>query len=292
MKVFEKDGQLIIEDAKTFDVKAILESGQMFRFSEQNDEFLVQSLDKVAKIRRLTDKKYALSSKNLKYFENFFDISTNYDIIITRLQKFDYLRDALKFSGGVRILKQDPLETLICFIISANNNIKRIKKSVAFICKHFGKKLDDGLFAFPTLAELSKITEKDFVDAGTGYRAPYLVKTIKMLCDGFDLYGLKNVSTQTAREQLLTLAGVGPKVADCILLFGLGHKQVFPVDTWIAKVYNDFFGAETNRTKMNQKLIETFKDDSGIAQQYLFYFKRENENRRKNSWKALHCLLT
>lgn len=276
------DCEMLIEEADTFDVKQTLESGQLFRFEEKNNEFLVQSLDKVAKICRLSDKKYLLSSKNLNYFVNFFDFSTNYDIIITRLEKFEYLKEALKFSRGVRILKQAPLETLICFIISANNNIKRIKKSVAYICEHFGSPVEDGLFAFPTLQQLSLITEDDFVKAGIGYRAPYLVKTIQMLCDGFDLDCLKNMPTNQAREKLLTLAGVGPKVADCILLFGLGHKQVFPVDTWIAKVYNDFFGAETNRTKMNRKLIETFGDDSGIAQQYLFYFKREKENGRKN----------
>ena len=276
------DSEMLIEDAETFDVKQTLESGQVFRFSENNNEFFVQSLDKVAKICKLSAKKYLLSSKNLNFFENFFDFSTNYDIIIARLEKFDYLKEALKFSRGVRILKQAPLETLICFIISANNNIKRIKKSVAFICEHFGSPVEDDFFAFPTLPQLSKISEQDFVRAGTGYRAPYLVKTIKMLCDGFDLEKLRNMPTQQAREKLLTLAGVGPKVADCILLFGLGHKQVFPVDTWIAKVYNDFFGAETNRAKMNKKLIETFKDDSGIVQQYLFYFKRENENGRKN----------
>lgn len=276
MKITTKDNQLLIEDAETFNIKDILDSGQCFRYFEKNGSFFVQSMDKVAKIEQLGNKKYILSSKNLNFFVNFFDISTNYDIILTRLSEFKFLKPALEFSKGVRILKQNPLETVICFIISANNNIKRIKKSVAYICENFGAPIEDGLFAFPTLSELLKITQKDFELAGTGYRAPYLVKTIKMISDGFDLEKLKTMPTPVARAKLLTLAGVGPKVADCILLFGLGHKEVFPVDTWIAKVYNDFFGAETNRTKMRENLVKTFGKLSGIAQQYLFYFKREN----------------
>ena len=261
-----------------FDIKSILDSGQMFRYRFENDAYIVQSCDKVAKICKIDDQKWVLSSKNLNYFANFFAFNTNYDIILTELSKFKFMAPALKYSCGVRILKQEPLETLISFIISANNNISRIKKSVNYICEHFGKKLDEGGFAFPTLDELKKISEHDFVLAGTGYRAPYLVKTIKMLCDGFDLNALKELSTDEAKLRLLTLPGVGPKVADCVLLFGLGHKRVFPVDTWIAKVYNDYFDKnEKNRKKMRENLCKTFGDLAGIAQQYLFYYTREKK---------------
>ena len=273
-----KNNQLIIKNTKTFDIKSILDSGQMFRYRFENGAYIVQSGDKVAKITCLDDKNYILSSKNLKYFEKFFDLNENYDIIISRLEQFSFLEPALKYSCGVRILKQQPLETLVCFIISANNNISRIKKSVNYICEHFGEKLEDGNFAFPTLEKLSSITEKDFVLAGTGYRAPYLVDTIKKIKDGFNLDELKTMPTEQAKQKLLTLKGVGPKVADCVLLFGLEHKKVFPVDTWIAKVYNDYFDkTEKNRKKMRENLVNTFGDLSGIAQQYLFYYKRENK---------------
>lgn len=270
------EDEIIIEDLKTFNIKSILDSGQMFRYRLENDVYIVQSGDNVAKIRYIDSKKLGLTSKNLNYFVNFFDFDTNYDIILAELSKFNFMAPALSYSCGVRILKQQPLETLISFIISANNNISRIKKSVNYICEHFGKDLNDGNFAFPTLQELGNITEKDFVMAGTGYRAPHLVKTIQMLNDGFDLDGLKNIPTEEAKQKLLTLPGVGPKVADCVLLFGLGHKKVFPVDTWIAKVFNEYFDEnEKNRQKMRKILVETFGDLSGIAQQYLFYYKRE-----------------
>ncbi len=273
------DDKIIFKKTKTFNIKSILDSGQMFRYRFEDGVFIVQSCDKVAKICDIDPQNMMLTSKNLKYFANFFDFDTNYDIIISELEKFKFMKDALSYSCGVRILRQDALETLICFIISANNNISRIKKSVNYICQHFGKKIDENNFAFPTLKELSKISEQDFVLAGTGYRAPYLVKTIKMLCDGFELEKLKTVETEEARKSLLTLPGVGPKVADCVLLFGLGHKKVFPVDTWIAKVFNDYFDKnEKDRIKMRKSLVKTFGDLSGIAQQYLFYYKRENKN--------------
>lgn len=277
MKIEILKNEINVFDAKNFDIKAILESGQMFRFEEKNGHYVVQSGGQVAKIKQIGAKNYKIYTQNPKYFVNFFDFSTDYDIIIKKLQKFDYLKDALEFSSGVRILKQQPLETLICFIISANNNISRIKKSVKFICDNFGKKITDDLHAFPTLEELSKITKEDFIKAGVGYRADYLVKTIQMLQSGFNLENLKNIPTEEAKSELLKLAGVGPKVADCVLLFGLGHKEVFPVDTWIAKVYNQYFEKEKNRVKMRKNLVQTFKQLSGIAQQYLFYYKRENK---------------
>jgi len=272
------DKHIYISEADTFDIESILHSGQMFRFEQKNNTWLVQSGQQVAQIEQIDAKNYKITTKNPKYFVNYFDIQTDYDIIILDLMKVDFLKPALKFSKGIRILKQEPLETLICFIISANNNITRIKRSVKYICEHFGNKLDDGLFAFPTLEQLSKATVKDFTQAGTGYRATYLVKTIQELQNGFNLECLKELPTEKAKVELIKLAGVGPKVADCVLLFGLGHSEVFPVDTWIAKVYNDCFGKENNRLKMRKELVQTFGKLSGIAQQYLFYYKRENKN--------------
>jgi len=269
---------IFVSDANTFDIQSILHSGQMFRFEQKNDTWFIQSGRQVAKIERIDAKNYKIITENPKYFVNYFDFENDYDIILLELMKFEFLKSALEFSKGVRILKQEPLETLICFIISANNNITRIKRSVKYICENFGSKLENGLFAFPTLEQLSLITVADFEKAGTGYRASYLVKTIQTLRDGFDLEELKNAPTEHARNELIKLAGVGPKVADCVLLFGLGHKEVFPVDTWIAKVYNDCFGKESNRLKMRKHLIQTFGKLSGIVQQYLFYYKRENKN--------------
>lgn len=269
---------IYVSEADTFNAESVLHSGQMFRFEQKNGTWLVQSGRQVAKIEQIDAKNYKIMTENPKYFVNYFDFENDYDIILSELMKFEFLKPALKFSEGVRILKQEPLETLICFIISANNNIGRIKRSVRYLCENFGSRLEGGLYAFPTLEQLSRATVSDFTKAGTGYRASYLVKTIQTLREGFDLEGLKNATTEHARNELISLAGVGPKVADCVLLFGLGHTEVFPVDTWIAKVYSDCFGEEKNRAKMRKHLIQTFGKLSGIVQQYLFYYKRENKN--------------
>ncbi len=269
---------ILISNAHTFDIRAILHSGQMFRFEQNANIWLVQSRDKIARIEQTGASSYKITSDNTEYFINYFDLKTNYDIILSELENFEFLRPALEFSKGVRILKQDAFETLICFIISANNNIERIKKSVRYLCENFGNKLGNKLFAFPTLEQLSKANIKDFQQAGTGYRAKYLAQSIKILQNGFDLNGLKQLSPEQSKKELQSLAGVGPKVADCVLLFGLGYSRVFPVDTWIHKVYNEHFGKEHNRLKMREHLVEIFGDLSGIAQQYLFYYKRENKN--------------
>ncbi len=281
MEIEENKDYMLIKNAENFNIKDTLYSGQMFRFQAKNKGFIVQSGSEVAEIEQLDAKNIKISSKNLKYFKNFFDFDTDYDIILKNLEKFDYLKDALNFSRGIRMLKQQPLETLICFIISANNQIPRIQKSVEFICHRFGSPLENGLFSFPTLMQLSKASVQDFLDAGTGFRAKYLKSTIDKLVSGFDLEKVRLLPTEKAKEELMTLSGVGPKVADCVLLFGLNHQDVFPVDTWIAKVYNDLFETETNRIKMRKKLVETFGNYSGIAQQYLFYYKRENDRRKK-----------
>ena len=121
MEIEENKDYMLIKNAENFNIKDTLYSGQMFRFQAKNKGFIVQSGSEVAEIEQLDAKNIKISSKNLKYFKNFFDFDTDYDIILKNLEKFDYLKDALNFSRGIRILKQQPLETLICFIISANN---------------------------------------------------------------------------------------------------------------------------------------------------------------------------
>lgn len=276
MKVEITQNYLDISDATTFDPKQILESGQMFRFRHENGSYIVKTGDQTAKIECLGAKNFRIHCKSPKYFANYFDFYTDYDILISQLSAFPFMLPALNFGQGIRILKQPVWETLICFIISANNNIARIKKSVEAICARFGTRGDQG-FSFPTPTQLGVATVEDFVAAGVGYRASYLVKTVQDINNGFDLETLRTMPTDQARAELIKLAGVGPKVADCVLLFGLGHTEVFPVDTWIAKVYQEHFGAEKNRRLMSKKLVERFGKLSGICQQYLFYYKRENK---------------
>ena len=275
MEIQVLDDAILVLNADDFDPQQTLESGQMFRFVQKNGVYLLKSGGESAKISNIGAKNWKIECKNPKFFVNYFDFETNYDIVKKELKKFDACKKAVDYGWGIRILRQPLFETLVCFVVSANNNIKRIKNSVEKICEKFGSKIDDG-YAFPTLKQLLKATVQDFAEAGLGYRAEYMVKMLKMLDAGFPLDSLKDLPTEKAREELIKLPGVGPKVADCVLLFGAHKKDVFPVDTWIAKVWKDQFGGEEeNRKKIANALVQKFGDLSGICQQYLFYYKRQ-----------------
>lgn len=275
--VIKKDC-ILLNDATTFDPESSLASGQLFRFGElENGDWWVAAADYYAVIECKNDNNYIIHTQNPQFFVNYFDFDTNYDMIMSRLASREALLPALSYGRGVRLLRQPLYEVIINFIISANNNIPRIRNSVTGLCARFGTKKDWG-YAFPTLEQLKRATREDFLALGCGYRAEYLVDTIRVLNDGQFLPKLAAApDTESAREMLLSLKGVGPKVADCVLLFGLARYDVFPVDTWIDRVYReDFGGKETNRQKIASWFVEQFGLDSGYCQQYLFYYKRKD----------------
>jgi N-glycosylase/DNA lyase len=270
---------ITISDVENFNIKHILECGQIFRYNKINENtYIVHSLDKETTITK-TNSSYTIlcNDRDENYFVNFFDLKTNYSLIKEKIRTYNntLFEKAINFGYGIRILKQDPFEMIISFIISANNNIKRIQKSIEFICLNAGKNM--GLYyAFPTLIELQDKNEQFFINAGLGYRSKYIVKTIQML-KNINFKELSNCSTSDLKTFLLTLPGIGPKVADCILLFGFSRKNVFPVDTWIKKVYiEDLNGTELRPYKISENLIKQFNNLSGYIQQYLFYYKRSN----------------
>ena len=164
---------------------------------------------------------------------------------------------------------------VISFIISANNNIKRIQSLVEKLSNSCGK--DMGSFnAFPTPKEIVSLSLNDLKQMGMGFRAKYIYDTARLL-ENVDMESLRSYDTQKLLEYLLTLQGVGPKVADCIALFGYHKMDCFPVDTWVEKIYNSYFSTEkvTNRVLIRKNLVSMFGNLSGYAQQYLFYYKRE-----------------
>ena len=274
MKYEVQKDKIIIHSTDEFKPKDILECGQIFCYKKNNDNYVVYSLDKKAEIVH-NGKNYEILTKNTEYFVNFFDLNTNYcEIKQNLLNSYPYLNNALKYGSGIRILKQDPFETIISFIISSNNNIKRIQKILFAIREKFGNKIED-YYTFPTVEQLLLATEQDFKNLGAGYRSKYLEIVVKQLSK-IDLNSLNSLSTEELNKELLKLMGVGQKVADCIMLFGFGRGDVFPVDTWIEKVYCAYFEEEHDRVKIRRNLVNMFKQNSGYAQQYLFYSQREN----------------
>lgn len=261
----------IIVSRQDFNIKDTLTCGQIFRYELLDNHAIVHSLDKTAILYNKSDNEIVIESQDSEYFRNYFDLDTDYSVVKSALRDMPFMNDAINFGSGIRILRQDPYEMIISFIISANNNIPRIKGIIS--------KLSIGEH-FPTAQELTEYTLADLRAVGLGYRAEYLYKTSHTLISGeFDITK-PIILDGTSGNKYLTdsLTGVGPKVADCILLFGYHKMDVFPVDTWIKKVYNDIFRDCLSPKVMRTKLIDLYGDLSGYAQQYLFYNKREGNN--------------
>ena len=177
----------------------------------------------------------------------------------------EMLRSACEFAPGIRVLRQEPWEAFITFIISQNNNIARIKGIVERLCAAFGKEIEEGVFAFPTAERLAKEPAESFAKLGCGYRADYISSAAKEVFEGtLDLDSLMTAPIDEARERLLKVHGVGPKVADCVLLYGLGRAERCPADVWMKRVIAALGG----------EMPSCVTDYAGIAQQFLFHYAR------------------
>ena len=217
---------------------------------------------------------------------DYFDLNTNYEEIKCKLSKIDnYLKTSIEYGNGIRILNQDLWETIISFIISANNNIPRIKGIIDRISKKYGEKIEyrnKEYYTFPKMESLEKATVEELRALGLGFRDKRIYETTKMFINNEitleELESEKN--TDILREKLMTLSGVGGKVADCIMLFSLKKYNVFPIDVWVRRVMNELYIKMDDENKVSKKLLqdlakEKYAELAGLAQQYLFYWKRE-----------------
>lgn len=266
MKYTKQNQKIIIEGKEDFNPKHILECGQVFCYDKENDDYIVFPQDQYAKIVE-NENGYIIQTQNPDYFIKYFDLTTDYTFIKKQLNEIKLLNKPIEFGYGIRILKQNLFETLISFIISANNNIKRIQLILGRLRKEVGKGV------FPTYKQLLACDEEFFKKIGAGYRANYLYRVLRQI-DVTTLEKWGTLDTFTLRKNLLSLCGVGPKVADCILLFGYGRGESFPVDTWIHQMYNKYYPHLDNRNQIRENLVKQFGGLSGYAQQYLFYFQR------------------
>ena len=276
--MYKIEDNKIIVSKEDFNIEHILLCGQIFSYEKIEGGYKCFSKDKKAEIFEF-ENYYEIITNSIEYFVDFFDLETDYTKIKKELLKHKILKKPIDFGFGIRILKNDKFEMLISFIISANNNIKRIQKIINGIKKECGKNMGD-YYAFPTRKELLKLSESDFIRLGAGYRAKYLFNVLRQV-DEKTLEIWNQLDTKSLRNNLIDLYGVGPKVADCVLLFGYGRQDVFPVDTWIEKVYNQYFGFSNSRLEIRKKLVEIFGEYSGYAQQYLFFYQRETSRNHK-----------
>ena len=272
--------QKIDFDSLYFNPKDVLECGQVFRFEKYEKGYKVFSRDKACYVYS-DGVKTVVESEDADYFHRYFDLDRDYAEIIKKVRAFDIrsLNHACEVGKGLRLLNQDKEEMLFSFIISQNNNIPRIKGIISRICEGVGQKCEfmgEKFYAFPTAAELSQKDAQYYHSLGAGYRDVFIAETAKRVAEE-GLSHLENLSAQELKKALLSYKGVGPKVADCVCLFGYGKAASFPVDTWIEKIYReDFSGTEKNREKINAYFTSLFGEYSGYVQQYLFYGKREN----------------
>ena len=275
-----------------FDLDKIIESGQCFRPRKIQDRYRFITKNHVLYIRRLSDEilyEVSCSAEDWnQIWMPYFDLETNYDDLrykINRKARNEFINQAVEFGKGIRILKQDPLETLISFIISQRKSIPAIRSSVEKICDRFGTEIEtefeSSVHLFPTIDQLSQATEEDLKSMALGYRVPYIIDAIQKLTREIedesektdlekifpiDLEKLNDFSNEKLLETLQRIHGVGKKIANCVALYSYHRLNCVPIDVWIERaMLEDLEGMNLKRA---------FGDFSGLVQQYVYFYKR------------------
>lgn len=279
--------KVTVENIKDFQLDHIFDCGQCFRWNKEEYGSYTGIAGNMAVNMSLEGDKLIIDNTDEEAFEffwkNYLDLDTDYGNIKTNLKDKDkVIGMAIKDGEGIRILNQELWETIVSFIISANNNIPRIKGCIESLAENFGESLGEYRgkvrYAFPSPEAMAKLTVEDLAVCKLGYRAKYLVNTSKMYLedkDSFERLLKVDVSSAEALKKITSLNGVGPKVANCIMLFALKKRDAFPIDVWMKKVMNYLYGFDEKDVKGMQAFAKkTFGDVAGIAQQYLFYYMR------------------
>ncbi len=288
MKINFDEDLCLISELDEFEPRDIFTCGQAFRWYEEADgSFTFISHGKVANAKKVGDKVFlkGVDKKSFdEIFYNYFDLSRDYKLVIEELAKDEVMKNATEYGKGIRILNQDKFETIISFIISANNQIPRIKKSIEKISEMYGDYLGEDenrkYYSFPSAEKLSLARPEDLREfARVGFRDKRIVETANLIKDGrVNIDEIDKMELEDARRTLQELPGVGPKVADCILLFAFDRKESFPVDVWIKRVMEELYLKEvTPKSKIAMRGREVFGKNAGFANQYLFYYGRENK---------------
>ena len=260
---------IVVHDTTNFIPRHILDCGQVFRYEKVGNLYKIISNNRFCTL--INNEDYVIiKCKDIEYFIKYFDLDRDYSAICDKLTRLG-LQKETEFGRGIRILNQDKFEMIISFIISANNHIPRIKAIIERLCKSYGENMGE-YYAFPTPQALAKATITELRLLGAGYRAEYILDTAQRISkmDNFD--ELEKLDDYTLKKKLMEFSGVGPKVADCIMLFGYNRFCSFPVDTWIVKT---FHREKKEAKKLERELTQKYGELSGFAQQYIFYHSRE-----------------
>lgn len=271
-------GPLTIHGLSHFSLAECVCCGQAFRWKPQGSGFFGVALGKAVYAEQQGDTLTlsGISEDDVKGFVRLFDLDRDYGVIKEMYAHDEYLRQGMTYAPGMRVMRQPPFETLISFIISANNNVKRISGIIDTICQRHGAALEGGA-DFPTPKVLASLAEEELKACGAGYRARFIIETAKKVAEGFDLDTVARMPFAEARQVLTGLPGVGQKVADCVALYGMGFLQSFPADVWMKRVLCGMYGYRGKNDKDMRALVDDkFGDYAGIAQQYLFHYARNH----------------
>ncbi|MBQ8550873.1 MAG: DNA-3-methyladenine glycosylase 2 family protein [Clostridia bacterium] len=257
-----------IVGAECFSLAETLDCGQAFRWSEQDGVWQAVVGNKLRRISQEGDT-ITIFDCDKEEFETFytpyFDLDRDYGEIVKAVSQNEVFMKAVAVAGGIRILRQDPWETLCSFIISQNNNIPRIKGIIDRLCENFGEKTCGG-YTFPSAEKIAALSLEDLSPLRSGFRAKYILDAARKFASGeVSADRINALSTDEARAELMKIYGVGEKVADCTLLFGFGRIDAFPKDVWIKRAMAVLFDGV---------LPECAVPFAGIAQQYLFHYAR------------------
>ncbi|AOR22522.1 DNA-3-methyladenine glycosylase family protein [Clostridium taeniosporum] len=299
-KIETSNNSIIIKGVKNFNLKHIFECGQIFRFEEiQKDNFIVIAFGRLIELVQRNNEVFVYNTTEEEVKEiwlNYFDLNRDYSNIKEELSKDELLKQSIEFGYGIRVLNQDSFEMLLSFIISARNNIPSIKKTVNKISEKWGNKIEYKgkiYYSFPTIQQIKDATLDEIKETGASFRSKYLLDTIQNIYrstindseiqdneDSFNVYNLdyiKKLNDDECHKALQEFKGVGAKVADCIMLFSMGKTSAFPVDVWVKRAMIHFYNAEEGSlNKIRIFARNKFGKLSGFAQQYLFYYAREN----------------
>ncbi|MGI6161158.1 MAG: DNA-3-methyladenine glycosylase family protein [Christensenellales bacterium] len=271
------DNKAIVKNIDDFCPEQIFSCGQAFRFTGEGGVWSGIAHKRFINVKRNGADIEIWPCSREDFYDiwlNYFDLLHDYSLAKKQLCTDEFMAKGILHGWGVRILNQEPFETMISFIISSNNNMGRISRSINRICELCGDMLTGGEgYAFPTPERLASVTVEQLEECGVGYRAPYIKQSAEMAIDcDFDKF--RNLPLQASCRELTRFPGIGPKVAACVQLFSLGFMQAFPIDVWVKRVMKDIYGLE-KPAEIDKFALEKFKGLGGLAQQYLFYYARE-----------------
>lgn len=271
MEVRQSGRNIEVYNPKNFDLSQTLDCGQCFRWENLNGKYQGIAFGKIVTVYQ-EDTKIVFENVNVNDFKNiwinYFDLNADYEKISEKFLGINSVMDsAVKECAGIRILRQEPWEALCSFIISQNNNIPRIKKIINSLCANFGDDIG-GKYSFPRPQKLANLSVENLVPIRAGFRAKYIIDAAQKVCSGaVDFESMKKMSDEEAKNVLMKIRGVGPKVADCVMLYGMHRLSAFPMDVWMKRVMDRFFPG---------KNPDFFGLYAGIAQQYLYHYSRGN----------------